>query len=168
MPDSLPDLLDFFKQVERSKRYQGVLPVSRLKRLVEGLHSDKGDIQADIMFSTRAGIACLDGTVSAEVELECQRCLEPLTITVNGSFRFGLITSEEQASELPAEFEPFLVTEGEQSLLHVIEDEMILSLPLVTRHDNDCSEVINQQQSASESKDTYKPFAGLKDMMTQD
>jgi len=168
MPDSLPDSLDFLKQVERNKRFVGTVPVSKLERLVGSLHSDAGELQADISFAIRAGVPCLDGKVSAEVELECQRCLEPITLLISGSFRFGLITSEEDIDMLPAEFEPYLVTEGEQSLFDVIEDELILSLPLVTRHEENCSDAVREQGAEDNKQDTYRPFAGLKDLMTQD
>ena len=164
----LPETLDFFKQVERDKRFHGALSLGGLDRLVSGLASDKGEAEAEISFTTRAGVPCLAGKVRANVEMVCQRCLEPVQMQIEGSFRFGLVESEEEFDNLPAEFEPFIVTDGEQSLYDVLEDELILSLPLVSRHDYECSEVMKQQQPPSGDAETYRPFAGLKDLMNQD
>lgn len=170
MQNSLPECVDFLKQVEREARYEGVCAVSGLDRLQASLSSTEGEVAAKLKFSVRAGVPCLDGQVSAELEMECQRCLAPVNIQLQSSFRFGLITSEEETDQLPQEFEPLLVEEGEQSLIDIIEDELILSLPIVPRHDEDCSSMFTDRLSAVASdgteEETYKPFAGLKDLMT--
>lgn len=166
MQNSLPESVDFLKQVERDARYDGVWPVRQLLRLKPSLLSDGGDISAQLTFTTRAGVPCLDGRVQADLQLECQRCLETVTTHVEGGFHFGLVTSEDEMALLPEEFEPLLVSQGEQSLIDVIEDELILSLPLVPRHQHDCSQLLKEQQTDRKEDDTYKPFAGLKDLMT--
>lgn len=166
MQKPLPESLDFLKQVERNARYDGTWPVRDLLRLKPGLLSDAGEIHARLAFTTRAGVPCLDGKVQADLELECQRCLETVSTHIEGGFHFGLVTSEAEMALLPAEFEPLLVSEGEQSLIDVIEDELILSLPIVPRHQHDCSQLLNEQTTDSTDSDTYRPFAGLKDMMT--
>ena len=166
MPNPLPECVDFLKQVERSARYEGVWPLKRLLRLTPSLLDDSGEISAQLSFSTRAGIPCLDGRVQADVQMECQRCLETVDTHLEGAFHFGLVSSEGDMALLPAEFEPLLVGEGEQSLIDVIEDELILSLPLVSKHAYDCSPSLKRQQGGERgSSETYKPFAGLKDMM---
>ncbi len=168
MQNALPEMLDFLKQVERKARYDGVLPVNRLDRLGSSLCSDQGEIHASVSFSTRAGTPCLDGNISAELELECQRCLKPMTLRFESSFHLGLIDSEQDIDLLPQEFEPLLLAEGEQSLIDIIEDETILSLPIVARHDEHCSELVGEQDESEQDseEETYKPFAGLKDLMT--
>ncbi len=169
MQNSLPENVDFLKQVERDARFEGTWPLKQLARLTPSLLDDSGDISAQLTFSTRAGIPCLDGKVQADVRMECQRCLESVNTHLEGAFHFGLVTSEEEMALLPAEFEPLMVDEGEQSLIDIIEDELILSLPLVSKHDHDCSEMLaGQRQKVRSKPDTYKPFAGLKDMMTDD
>lgn len=166
MQNPLPECVDFLKQVERDTRYDGVWPVAQLPRLKPSLTSDDGEVHATLVFTTRAGVPCLDGRVQAELELECQRCLENVTTRVEGAFHFGLVSNEDEMALLPAEFEPLLVSEGEQSLIDIIEDELILSLPIVCRHEHECSELLARQSSSdNKQEDTCRPFAGLKDMM---
>ncbi len=74
----------------------------------------------------------------AGLRLVCQRCLEPLDqpLEVDRHFRF---VSSEQAAEAEDDQaeEDLLVASHAFNGLTLIEDELILSLPLVPRH-NDC------------------------------
>jgi uncharacterized protein len=105
--------------------------------------------------------------VQAGLELRCERCLEPVNKHIESAFRFGLITSENEADSLPKEFEPLLAPDYELSLLELVEDEILLSLPIVARHDEECSEILQQHKDDDRvQQDTYKPFAALKDLMS--
>jgi len=166
MQKKLPESVDFLKQVERNACFEGAWPVSGFARLAEVICSDQGEVTARLKFGTRAGTPCLDGVVQVELELRCERCLDPVTKSIESDFRFGLITSEDEADLLPKEFEPLLVSDSEQSLVELVEDEILLSLPIVARHDEECSEIL-QKHEANDSvqQDTYRPFAALKDLM---
>ena len=86
---------------------------------------------------------------------------------IESDFRFGLITSEDEANSLPKEFEPLLTQDYELSLVELVEDEILLSLPIVARHDEECSEILQKHKDDDRVQhDTYKPFAGLKDLMS--
>ena len=166
MQKKLPESVDFLKQVERNASFEGAWPVARFERLTELICNDQGEVAAWLKFGTRAGAACLDGRVQAELELRCQRCLEPIQQHIESEFRFGLISSEEEAALLPREFEPLLVTDTEQSLVELVEDELLLSLPLVARHDEECSEILQKHRKDDDSQqDTHRPFAALKDLL---
>jgi len=167
MQKKLPDSVDFLKQVERDACFEGTWPVSGFERLAETICNNQGEVTARLKFATRAGTPCLDGYVEAELELRCERCLEPVKQHIESDFRFGLIASEGEADLLPKEFEPLLVSDSEQSLLELVEDELLLSLPIVARHDEECSEVLQKHKDDDEVQhDTYRPFAALKDLMS--
>ena len=86
---------------------------------------------------------------------------------IESDFRFGLITSEDEADALPKEFEPLLAQNYELSLIELVEDEILLSLPIVARHDEECSEILQKHKDDDRVQhDTYKPFAALKDLMS--
>jgi len=63
------------------------------------------------------------------------------------SFKFALINSEEEIELLPEEFEPYLVEGDEQSIIELIEDELLLCLPMVTIHDDSCSAYMMKQNA---------------------
>ena len=162
MQKKLPVRVDFLKQVERKACFEGTWPVALFERLVEAI----GEVSVWLKFGTRAGTPCLDGRVQAELALRCERCLEPVMHSIDSNFRFGLIASEGEADLLPKEFEPLLVADTEQSLLELVEDELLLSLPIVARHDGQCSEILQKHIKDDRAQhDTYRPFAALKDLM---
>jgi uncharacterized protein len=166
MQRQLPEVVDFLKQVDKNSCFDGNWPLARLGRLRQLIGSDEGDVTASVRFSKRSGIRCLDGSVSAQLVLECQRCLRPLTKQIQSEFHLGLVTSDEEAAGLPDEFEPVEVIAGEQSLIDVIEDELLLSLPIVAVHEHDCTSDMNRKDEHETAPgDTYKPFAGLRDLM---
>jgi uncharacterized protein len=166
MQRQLPEVVDFLKQVDKNSCFEGSWPLARFDRLRQVISSDEGDVSISVRFGIRSGIRCLDGSVSAQLELECQRCLQPLTKQIQSEFHLGLVTSDEEAAGLPTEFEPFEVVAGEQSLIDVLEDELLLSLPIVAMHDQDCiNDMHMKDEHETASGDTYKPFAGLRDLM---
>jgi len=166
MQKKLPERVDFLKQVERKACFEGAWPLSRFERLGDIISDNSGDVTARLKFGISAGTRCLDGSIEAELEMRCERCLEPVKKHIESGFRFGLITSEDEAEFLPKEFEPLLVTESEQSLIELIEDELLLSLPIVAKHDEECSEILQKhKQDEKGQHDTYRPFAALKDLM---
>lgn len=166
MQKKLPESVDFLKQVERNADFEGAWPVSSFERLAEALCNNRGEVMVRLKFGIRAGTPCLDGRVQAELEMRCERCLEPVAQHIESDFRFGLVTSEDEADLLPKEFEPLLVSDTEQSLVELVEDELLLSLPIVARHDDECSELLQKHNDDDDAQhDTYKPFAALKDLM---
>lgn len=163
----LPETLNFVRQVELNRMIEGVYPISKFARLSELLVSNEGDVTAKLEFTHSVGIASLRGTVSAKLLVECQRCLQPVETEVSGRFKFALVNSEEEIELLPEEFEPYLVEGEEQSIIELIEDELLLSLPMVTIHEEPCSEYMMQQNSKIKAemeaeKEAENPFAALK------
>ena len=166
MQKKLPESVDFLKQVERNACFEGTWSPSSFERLAEAICNNQGEVSVRLKFTTRAGTPCLDGHVQADLELRCERCLNPVRQHLESDFRFGLITTEDEADLLPKEFEPLVVSDSEQSLLELVEDELLLSLPIVARHDEECSELLHQHKDDEVQHDTYRPFAALKDLMS--
>jgi len=173
LSDMLSELLNFVRQVELRRTIEGVYPISKLTRLGETLASDEGDVSVKIEFGDCFGYACLRGTVSAKLVTDCQRCLEPVETIVSGNFKFALVHDEEEFDQLPEELEPYLIEGEEQSLIDLIEDELLLSLPMVTVHEEACSDFMATKNQAIKAamqvereaeKEASNPFAVLKDM----
>ncbi len=163
----LPETLNFVRQVELNRTIEGVYPISKFPRLSELLVSNEGDVTVKLEFTHSVGIASLRGTVSAKLLVECQRCLKPVETEVSGRFKFALVNSEEEVELLPEEFEPYLVEGEEQSIIDLVEDELLLSLPMVTIHEEACSEYMTQQNikikaEMEAEKEAENPFAALK------
>ena len=105
--------------------------------------------------------------VQADVTLPltCQRCLAPVdsVVNVNRSFRF--VASEEDAEQQDDDCEEdVLALTTEFKLSELIEDEILMELPLVPRHDECPSEVVMAAEDANfevASAEKRNPFAVL-------
>lgn len=80
--------------------------------------------------------------VKAEVEMQCQRCLKPVSVAVDSDRLLYLAASEADADRLEAaladEDIEVIVAGQNLDLAGVVEDEVLLSLPIVPMH-ADCS-----------------------------
>lgn len=165
MPEQLPETADFLKQAERNVSLEGVFPLASLERLGAVLSDTEGELRVRLSFGSKAGFQCLQGTVEADLKLICQRCLEAMDHSVLSSFKFGLVLDEDEISDLPAEFEPYLVTGDEQSIIDLLEDELLLSLPIAATHQEECSEFLRKHDEQRRvEKEASSPFAVLKGM----
>jgi len=163
VPGIMPEAVNFMRQVERDRIIEGVYPISSMPRLNEVLSDNKGFATVKLEFGYSVGFASLKGKVSAALTVECQRCLQPMEIEVAGSFKFALVHSDDDVDLLPQEFEPFIVIDDEQSLLEIVEDELLLDIPMVTVHEKACSDFMKKQEAVIKAdKEASHPFAALK------
>ncbi len=110
-------------------------------------------------------LAVLTGDAKVTVTLECQRCGKPFVQHVHTTYCFSPVRSDEQAEAPPEAYEPIEVNEfGEIDLLALVEDEVILSLPVVPVHDSEHCEVSEADMVFGELPDEAQkpnPFAVL-------
>ena len=163
MQTQLPETTNFVRQVELNRKIEGNYPLVKFGRLSESLVSNEGDVTVKIEFGRCVGFACLKAKVSAKLLVKCQRCLKPMEAEVAGDFKFALVKSEEEFELLPEELEPYLLEGEKQSIIDLIEDELLLSLPMVTAHENACSDFMTSQEKVIKAtKEAEHPFAALK------
>jgi uncharacterized protein len=96
----------------------------------------------------------------AELPLQCQRCLEPVlqAVVVHRWFRFA--RDEDEAARLDGETEDeVLVLTRELDLRQLVEDELLLDLPIVPRHER-CAPPQAASAAADADADAH-PFAAL-------
>lgn len=161
MPAHSPTI-DSFDLARSSRWIEGDVAIARLPRLLEFLASSEGAlhyrIEGEVDEEGRAGAQLyLRGALS----LTCQRCNAPLGLDLNRTLRFRFVATEEELNRLPLEDDEVDLMVGTRTMnVHDwIEDEAILSLPLVPRHDQ-CS-VSPSAISDSASTAPPNPFAVL-------
>jgi uncharacterized protein len=132
MNAALPETVDAWRMVQARRSFQGSIPLASMPRLRSSLESDGGAVTYDIEFSKNdLGVANVWVRAEAGLPLMCQRSLEPFVLPVRVDARLGLIESEAEEAGLPAGYEPLMVDNGRLRLADVIEDELILALPVV-------------------------------------
>jgi uncharacterized protein len=133
MSVTLPESLDAWRMVSARRSFEGTLPIAAMTRLCEELASTDGIIRFWLDFGRDSlETDYVDVRAEGSLPLTCQRTLEPFLLPVAVNTRLGLIKRERDEAALPPGYEPLLVAEdGRLKPVEMIEDELLLSLPLV-------------------------------------
>jgi uncharacterized protein len=159
---ALPDRVDASRMVQARRSFQGTLPLASLGRLRDSLATVEGVADYDLEFGRdEFGIAYLALRVEAELPLTCQRTLEVYRQPVRLDQRLGLIENEDDEAALPPGYEPLLIVDGQLSLADVIEDELILALPVVPMKPGAPLEWRDAADSDPAEEEPANPFAVL-------
>jgi uncharacterized protein len=155
--------------VSARRSFQGELPVVAMKRLGEALGGTEGTAHYELDFGRdEFGTSYLDVRVQAPLTLICQRSLEPFVSPVTVDNRLGLIRAERDEAALPPNVEPLLVADdGKLNLLDVIEDELLLALPLIPINPDSAlpEEVVGPSpEEISSERRSDNPFAVLREL----
>src|SRR5690606_4073601 len=69
-----------------------------------------------------------------DVDMECQRCLQPVTQSLSGELCLAVVWDEERAAVVPKTLDPLVVSDDSVDLYGLLEDEILLALPIVAYH----------------------------------
>ena len=173
MRDKLRKRYQVNKEVAQNGRFEGEINLSDLQRLGELLHSGKaggepGTVTLNFEFSRNEfDIPTIAGQLHTQLELECQRCLQPLELPLDLDFRLMIDASDEilrHSSE-----DTLYSDDGYIDIAEVVEDELILAIPLVAMHENTaCNEHWQGSESNFEPAAQENPFAVLQQLKTTD
>ena len=95
------------------------------------------------------------------LDLPCQRCLDPVEVPVVVDRGFRFVADESTAEALDAEIDDdVLASTRALDLRSLIEDELLLALPLVPRHDV-CPQPVKMQSGDDTAGREAHPFAAL-------
>ncbi len=158
-------IINSLEFAQQAHEIHGRIAPLDLERLADVLVSQAGELRYSLVGGRDSqGGPELRLSVDGELELICQRCLQPMFQAVKIDARFIVVGSENQ---LPApEEEPddaeFLVADPHMNVVALIEDEVLLALPLASVHEN-CESAGAQEQQAQEQKESpFKVLQGLK------
>ena len=106
------------------------------------------------------GVTQIMGDISTSLITLCQRCLTNFTINIKIPVSIGIIKNKEDIALLKDDLEPFLAEDNTVSLQQLIEEEILLSLPISPLHSVDVCPVVQTNQKYKSKRDN--PFAVLK------
>ena len=158
---ALPERVDASRMVQARRSFQGTLPLASLARLRGSLAADDGVAEYDLEFGRdELGVAYLALRVDAELPLACQRTLEVYRQPVHVEQRLGLIGHESDEAALPPGYEALLIVDGQVHPAEVIEDELILALPVVPINP-ESTELEAEWPEDADGDEKPNPFAAL-------
>ena len=172
-----PRHLDIQVFAQAGAELSGVTPLSAWQRLLEEPFADAAGTTDGVRWRLQGRMTPVTGGASlvglalqAEVDLpmQCQRCLGPVQIQVRADRDFLFVADEATAEAMDEDSEAdVLVISRDLDALALMEDELILSLPLVPRHET-CPQSLPDAvadegfASASERPHPFAKLAALK------
>ena len=145
-----PHAFDVFEFARSGRQAAGAVRVSQLPRMLNEVPADAPD--RDTLFTWQAEGSTQpelqdDGSEAAQpylrlalhgsAWLECQRCLAPYEQRFDVEATYRLVATDEEAEAFPLDEDELDVIVGSRQfdLIELIEEELLLSLPLVPKHD---------------------------------
>jgi uncharacterized protein len=167
-----PLRLDLENFIADGAALQGQWPLAQFERLLDGWPAEAPSPSGEVQWSASGELRkpqaleperWLHLEASTQVWRECQRCLQPVAspLALRRSLRF--VRGEDEAARLDAECEDdVLALERSFDLQALIEDELLLALPLVPRHEQ-CPQplAVPPQSEDDEVPPRENPFAAL-------
>ncbi|MCP4283042.1 MAG: hypothetical protein GY792_01100 [Gammaproteobacteria bacterium] len=173
MSARLPEIVDPWRLAERNKVIAGELELASLPRITDALMDSGGIVRFEFNFSRDAkNRTRITGFVRAGLGLECQRCLETMVLAVDSQLDLVVIEVPAEADRIPEECEPFLVEDGGLRVADLIEEELLLAIPLVPMHEREACSMKDANTNDSgrtddlEKTERVNPFAVLSVLKT--
>lgn len=165
----LPELIDHRKLANQAGVLEGSIAVERFLRFKEMLAEETGEVQLNLSFD-RGDLKCtlVAGRVSANVHLVCQSCMAPYVQTLNCDISASVVVDESKHVVYEQETEVIVHLEKLIPTVDLVEDELILMLPMIPRHPQECPDGEYSQEPVVEAvipevreTETHRPFADL-------
>jgi len=174
MSKALPEIVKPDALVQAAEKLTGTVAVAHMSRLTPMLADTAAEAEVELAFGRDADhFQVIRGHVCAELTLVCQRCVQPMALSVDSDILLGLVTSEDEAQRLPERYEPLICATPTLDLRTVIEDELLLALPIVPMHpESQCTTRAAPEDTVAaaahdESDERRRPFAGLAELLRQ-
>src|SRR3954451_4015936 len=145
------------------------VPLAELPRLRSQIASVEGLVRGRVHFTRESGFMVADLSLSGVATMSCQRCLGAMSEPVSSEVRVALIATEADAGRVPEHLEPVLAAGGRVTIGELVEEELLLELPILPLHAevSECvvAEEIPAVKVEAPEPTTQKPFAQLGELL---
>lgn len=134
----LPRHVDPRKLALQDARFSGPVATSDMVRLADAVVAKDENAEVNLGFSLdQSRHVVVEGEFSLKVSLECQRCMQPVEKRLQGEILLGVVWAEERVEVLPKRYDPWLIEGDSADVYEMLEDELLLTLPIVAYHEED-------------------------------
>ena len=150
--------MDGLEFARHGRRLAGVLPLALLPRLADVLADDEGELVCEVVGECdEEGKPGLVLRVDGAVRLRCQRCLATVVEPLHIVSRLLLVPPGQAwpDDELADDAYDAVEAGREMALLSMIEEEVLLALPIAPRH------VVCEPPASASGEQATSPFAAL-------
>lgn len=130
----LPERFNPQAMAEHSLALAGELPTGSMARLREAVVSVGSAVSVDLLLAHARSGCRMEGKIACTLGLRCVRCLGEVRVRVEPDVRLMLGSAPEGSTEVPEGYDLYEYEGFSLELAHLVEDELLLALPLVPRH----------------------------------
>jgi DUF177 domain-containing protein len=158
----LPRQVDPRKLALQGAHFKGVVPTKDMQRLSAAVESMAAEAAVELAFSIdESRHVVLEGHFEMDVSCQCQRCLQPVDNRLQGDMLFGVVWKEDRVDVLPKRYDPWLIDSDTADLYGLVEDEILLSLPIVAYHEENACPGKGRYSTGEFDDDASNPFGVL-------
>lgn len=128
---------DFSQLGQQRASFEADLQARSLDRLQDLVAADS-PLHTKVQFELQ-GATLVRITVDGELPMTCQRCLDEMVFPLSLDIGLALFDNEAAAALAPEGYEAAVVEEGRVNPAQLVEDEVILALPMVAKHQEPCT-----------------------------
>lgn len=114
---------------------QGEVRLAEFGRLPDGvLNRDAALAYRLCFYRDESGVRVVEVEIDAQLIMDCQRCLQPVTVAVHKRTLLAFTKITEEIQSLDARYEPFALAGDELCIMQLLEDELLLAAPFSPLH----------------------------------
>lgn len=165
------DLSKWENHDDNQYTWQGDIPLNALPRLIATTDdvANTEELHLQLSVQKKGEIIFWQAITKGTLWQTCQRCLEPVAISLDGKRNLALLTKESHVALLDEDMDYLLIEELSKDnklyLLDILEDELLVDLPMSAKHD-DCemnfSQNVVEDNELEEKPNPFAILAGLK------
>ena len=159
---SHPPVIDGLEFARTGSKLEGSWPIADFPRLRDCLYTNGGALRYELRgVPEERSRPTLRLQISGALQLICQRCLGALEFPLQVEASLQLAATQAEVDAVPVEPEgPDPIVAGREMPVHdLIEDELLLALPIAPRHEG-CA-----GRATGAAREVRSPFASLRGIL---
>jgi uncharacterized protein len=168
MSSAPADLVNAVELAGREATLERRISLQHMLRLLDAGALAGTWANAELTFGRFEGRTTVAVQVTGELVLTCQRCLRPCSCPVDESA--SLVVTASDTEDAPGGYEPVLGDAERLSVAELIEEQLLLAVPLVPMHETAAlcggpRGALAADVSGAAADETQRPFANLRELL---
>jgi len=131
----LPAKVSLKKLIEAEEVLEGYIPSNRFSRLIDCVVTSEKPFDVSLKFGRNlSGKTEIAMKVEGSVVMQCQRCLEDFNVPIFVDTTLMVVSHDDEARANLKNHEPVIIENDILEVDLVVEDEILLVLPIVAKH----------------------------------
>jgi uncharacterized protein len=161
MSEDWSKLQDIDLLADSKAEFELLVPLPQMPRVSREFVRPGNHVEAKLSFAREDDRVVTRVALSGTLALTCQRCMNPMQWPLATQSSAVLVGTEQEADGLPPGTETVLAADRRVRLIDLIEEELLLALPLVPMHEGTARE----DATADAAQPVQRPFEQLGELL---